>query len=100
MMLGQPALRQSAAQQPLPDGPKPQQIPDAPRPQGLPVGPVTPGRGTTVDSNGDASPASTSEENAVPSKLADSTAQKPDDGQQPELPAPGEGQKAFTLVVR
>ena len=54
MMLGQPATepaQQSAPpQQSLPDGPKPQAIPDAPTPQTLPT--VTPGRGTTPESNG------------------------------------------------
>jgi VWFA-related protein len=99
MMLGQPAKPQAqqSAQHPLPDGPKPQQIPDAPRPQSLPVGPVTPGRGTTPDSNGDVS--STSEENAVPSKLPETAAQKADDGQQPEIPLAGQGPD-FVLHVR
>jgi VWFA-related protein len=97
--LGQPALEQAqqsvAQQQQVPDGPKPQ-IPDAPKPQGLPVGAVTPGRGTTLDSNGDVS--STSQDAAVPNKLPESQAQKPDDEKQPEIPAAGEGPKAFTLV--
>jgi VWFA-related protein len=103
MMLGQPAQEQAQQsgpqqqpQQQIPDGPKPQ-IPDAPKPQQLPVGPVTPGRGTTLDSNGDSS---TSDENAVPQKLPETAAQKSEEGQQPELPAAGEGPKAFTLVVR
>jgi VWFA-related protein len=90
--LGQPALeraQQSATQQqPIPDGPKPQ-IPDAPRPQVLPAGPVTPGRGTTPDSNGDTS--STSQENAVPTKLPETAAQKIDDGKQPDMPPQGQG---------
>jgi VWFA-related protein len=96
--LGQRAQAQAqqnvAQQQQIPDGPKPQ-IPDAPRPQGL--GPVTPGRGTTPDSNGDTS--STSRENAVPGKLPDAATQKPDDGQQPEIPAAGQGPE-FILHVR
>jgi VWFA-related protein len=92
MMLGQPA-QQTAAQ----SGAAPQQgIPDAPRPQGLPVGPIAPGIGTTRDSNGD-TPAS--EAGAPPSSLPQSQAPKPDDGPPPEVPAPGEGVKAFTLVV-
>jgi VWFA-related protein len=90
--LGQPApeqAQQSAApQQQIPDGPKPQ-IPDAPKPQMLPGDVLTPGRGTTPDSNGDAS--STSQENAVPSKLPETAAQKADDGQQPDMPAAGQG---------
>jgi VWFA-related protein len=90
--LGQPApeqAQQSAApQQQIPDGPKPQ-IPDAPKPQMLPGDVLTPGRGTTPDSNGDTS--STSQENAVPSKLPETAAQKADDGQQPDMPAAGQG---------
>ena len=100
MMLGQPAPEQAQQsvpqQQQIPDGPKPQ-IPDAPSPQALPVGPVTPGRGTTPDSNG----SSTSDDSAAPNKLPDSTTQKAveeEQQQQPEIPAPGQGRKAFTLV--
>jgi VWFA-related protein len=90
MMLGQPGqeLAQQSAPQQLPDGPKPQAIPDAPRPQALPVGPVTPGKGATPDSNGSSS---TSDDTAVPSKLPETAAQKAEDGQQPELPAAGQG---------
>jgi VWFA-related protein len=99
--LGQPApeqAQQSAApQQQIPDGPKPQ-IPDAPRPQMLPDSPVTPGRGTAPDSNGNTS--STSQDNSVPNKLPETAAQKADDGQQPEVPAAGQGPQAFTLTVR
>jgi len=88
--LGQPAQEQAqqsaAQQQQIPDGPKPQ-IPDAPKPQGL--GPVTPGRGATPDSSGNTS--STSQDNSVPNKLPETTAPKPDDGQQPEVPAAGQG---------
>jgi VWFA-related protein len=101
MMLGQPAQEQAqqsaAPQQQIPDGPKPQ-IPDAPKPQLLPGDVLTPGRGTTPDSNGDTT--STSQDNSVPGKLPETAAQKADDGQQPEVPAAGEGPKAFTLVVR
>jgi VWFA-related protein len=100
-LLGQPAqelAQQSAAQQQqVPDGPKPQ-IPEAPRPQMLPPGPVTPGRGTTPDSNGNTS--STSQDNSVPNKLPETAAQKADDGQQPEVPPTGQGPQAFTLTVR
>ena len=91
MMLGQPAVgpaEQSApAQQQLPDGPKPQAIPDAPRPQPN-LGTVTPGKGTTPESNGESS---TSEDGAaVPSKLSDA-AQKAEEGAPPETVAPGQG---------
>jgi VWFA-related protein len=100
MMLGQPATelaQQSATpQQSLPDGPKPQAIPDAPRPQTLPA--ATPGRGTTPDSNGTAS--STSEDGAVPDKLPETAAQKAEQEKEPDVPAAGEGPKAFTLVVQ
>jgi VWFA-related protein len=98
--LGRPAQAQtqqsSPQQQPIPDGPKPQ-IPDAPKPQMLPDSPVVPGRGTTPDSNGDTS--STSQENAVPSKLPETAAQKADDGQQPDIPATGQGPE-YLLHVR
>ena len=99
--LGQPAEQQaqSAAQQQLPDGPKPQQIPDAPKPQVLPLDPVTPGRGANPDSNG--STTSTSQDGAtpVPSKLPQTAAQKAEDGQQPEIPLAGQGPD-FVLHVR
>jgi VWFA-related protein len=107
-LLGQPGLgqptpeqaQQSAAQQQqVPDGPKPQlpdvQIPDAPKPQGL--GSVTPGRGTTPDSNGN--PSSTSQDNTVPSKLPETAAQKADDGQQPDIPPAGQGPE-YLIHVR
>src|ERR1700747_500025 len=102
MLLGQPAQEQAqqsaAPKQQLPDGPKPQ-IPDAPKPQLLPDDVVVPGRGATPDSPGNTS--STSQYSSVPGKLRDSAAaQKPDDGQQPEVPAPGQGPEAFTLTVR
>jgi VWFA-related protein len=91
MMVGQPgqglAQQSATPQQSLPDGPKPQAIPDAPRPQALPVGPVTPGSGTTAEPTG----SSTSEEGAVPSKLAETAAQKTEDQKEPDLPASGEG---------
>ena len=82
MMAGQPGsglAQQSPAQQPtLPDGPKPQVLPNAPRLQ--PLGPVTPGKGTTADSNGD----STSQDGAaVPDKLGQAAAQK---DQEQEIP--------------
>ncbi len=99
MMLGQPATepaQQSAPQQQsLPDGPKPQTIPDAPTPQMLPQ--VTPGRGTTPESNG---ATSTSDDGAVANKLPETAAQKAEDEKQPDVPLAGEGPKAFTLMVQ
>jgi VWFA-related protein len=91
-LLGQPAqeqAQQSAAQQ--------QQIPDGPKPQILPPGPVTPGRGTTPDSSGNTS--STSQDNSVPNKLPETAAQKADDGQQPDIPAAGQGPE-YLIHVR
>jgi VWFA-related protein len=100
MMLGQPAQQlaqqSTPSQDKLPEGPKPQTIPDAPKPQGLPLGPVTPGRGTTPDSNGE----STSDELSAPSKLQDAAAQKADEEDKTEVPASGQGAKAFTLTVQ
>ncbi len=75
-----------------------QAIPDAPKPQSLPaVGPVAPGIGTTRDSNGDTSPADS--QTAPAGSLPESAAQKQEEGTPPEVPAAGEGVKAFTLVV-
>ncbi len=93
-MAGQPGWGlsgQSPAQQPtLPDGPKPQAIPDAPKPQTL--GPVVPGKGTTLQSNGESATggSSTSDDEAPPNKQAQSTAaQKPDDdGPPPDTSGP------------
>jgi len=95
MMLGQPA-QQTAAQS---AAPQQQAIPDAPKPQGLPA--VAPGIGTTRDSNGEPSAAQTpGQQNAPGTTLPATPAQKDDDdGKEPELPASGEGVKAFTLVV-
>jgi VWFA-related protein len=95
MMLGQPAqeqAQQSAQQQQIPDGPKPQ-IPDAPKPLALPTDTITPGRGTTPESNGDnpTSSTSSSDDSAVPNKLPQSTAPKADDGPPPDLPDAGQG---------
>jgi VWFA-related protein len=94
MLLGWPAQEQ-AQQQPsvppqkqLPDGPKPQTLPDGPKPQVLPVVPITPGRGATLDSTGDSS---TSQDEAAPSKLPETAAQKADDGKEPDLPPAGQG---------
>jgi len=92
MMLGQPGVgpaQQSApAQQQLPDGPKPQAIPDAPRPQ-TDLGSVTPGKGTTLESNGESS---TAEDGGVPNKLPQTATQKQEqEGPPPDSVAPGQG---------
>jgi VWFA-related protein len=96
MMLGQPA-QQTAGQSAAPQ----QAIPDAPKPQALPaVGPIAPGIGTTRDSNGDSSTNQNNGQATAPgATLPETPAQKADDGKEPDLPAAGEGVKAFTLVV-
>jgi VWFA-related protein len=93
MMLGQPVQQQAqqsaTPQHPIPDGPTPQTaIPDAPKPQELPVGAVTPGKGSTVDTN---PTSSTSDDSSVPTKLPETAAQKADDGKEPDLPEAGQG---------
>jgi VWFA-related protein len=97
MMVGQPGLAPAQPgappQQQLPDGPKPQAIPDAPKPQPLQVGPITPGKGTTLESNG---ASSTSEADTQSAKQA---SQKEEEGPPPEVATGGEGPKAFTLRV-
>jgi VWFA-related protein len=74
-----------------------QQIPDAPRPQvGLPtVNTLKPGLGTTPTSNGDQPPAGQDQPPAQNQPPAPSAAPKPDD-----QPAPEVGTDAFKLVVR
>jgi len=76
-----------------------QSIPDAPRPQvSLPAAnSVKPGMGTTPDSNSDSTAASPDDN--VPSKLSSSSQTKPTEAQ-PEVPASGEGPKAFTIIVQ
>lgn len=77
-----------------------QSIPDAPKPQAIPpITNVAPGIGTTSTSNGDTSNSSTlPAQNADAPKLTDSKPQQhDDDGPAPEVTAPGEGIKAFTL---
>jgi VWFA-related protein len=94
MLLGQPAQQtsaQSTAQQQ-------QAIPDAPKPQALPVGAIKPGIGTTQDLNGDATQ-STSQDGTGSVRPA-SQAPKTDAEPQAEIPAEGQGAKAFTLVVQ
>ncbi len=89
MMLGQ--QNQQAAQQAIPDAPRPQvTLPAADS--------VRPGMGTTSDSNGDVTP---SEDDKVPSSLPSSsqTQTKPIE-QEPEVPASGQGPAAFTLRVQ
>jgi VWFA-related protein len=98
MMLGQSQASQDAAPQ---STAQQQAIPDAPKPQSLPLGTIAPGKGSTLDSNGDAS--SPAEQSApgtsLPSSQAPAQAVHDDDGAAPEVPAAGEGVKAFTLVV-
>jgi VWFA-related protein len=84
----------------LPETPQ-QAIPDSPRPQVIFPGAATiaPGSGTTPESNGDAAvdpDQTTAPGTSLPSS---SSNQKADDGPPPELPAVGDGAKAFTLVV-
>jgi len=77
-----------------------QTIPDAPKPQPLPpITNVTPGIGTTPTSTGDASTSNApAGPNADAPKLTNSKpVQHDDDGPAPDLPAPGQGQKVFTL---
>jgi VWFA-related protein len=93
MMLGQPGVgpaEQSApAQQQLPDGPKPQAIPDAPRPLAN-LGQVTPGRGTTSDSNAEGT--APEDGAAVPNKLSQAQKQQEEQEQPPpDNVAPGQG---------
>lgn len=99
MMVGQPGLApaqpSAPQQQQLPDGPKPQAIPDAPKPQPLQVGPITPGKGTTLESNGTSS---TSETDTATGKQQ--TSQKEEEGPPPEVVTGGEGPKSFTLHVQ
>ncbi len=93
MMLG-PQTQQTAQQQAIPDGPRPQvTLPTA--------GAVSPGMGTTPDSNGDTT-TTTPDDNKVPNSLPTSppAQERLDDGPLPEIPAPGEGPKNFTLIVR
>jgi len=98
MLLGQPAVgpaEQTPAQQQLPDGPKPQTIPDAPRPQ-TNLGPVTPGKGTTPESNGESS--TSGDGAAVPSKLTDAQ-QKADEGPPPDA-VPAGGAPEYVIRAR
>jgi VWFA-related protein len=84
MLLAQQAVSQ---QQPIPDAPKPQALPD--------LGNIAPGKGTTLTSNGDSTPA---DQNAPSSQLPSQPTTHPDDGPPPELPAAGQGAKVFTLA--
>jgi len=84
------AQHQGVAQQTIPDAPKPQQLPQ--------LGNIAPGIGTTSTSNGVPS-STTADPNADAPKLTDSKPQEhPDDGPPPDLPAPGQGVKAFTIA--
>jgi VWFA-related protein len=75
-----------------------QAIPDAPRPQAIPAGSITPGIGTSSTSNGDAPTPLTDPDAPQKSLPASVPQQHEDDGAAPDLPAAGEGVKAFTLV--
>ena len=85
-------LAEQAAQQAIPDAPKPQLVP------GLTI---TPGKGTTRDTNGDQAPGSDGERapgTSLPASPAPSQVPaRADDGEPPELPAAGEGAKTFTI---
>jgi VWFA-related protein len=84
-----PGQQSAPAQQQLPDGPKPQAIPDAPRPL-ADLGQVTPGKGATVDSNGESSTAE--DGTGVPNKLSQTAAQKQEqEVPPPDTVAPGQG---------
>src|ERR1700734_1649337 len=73
-----------------------QSIPDAPKPQALPsLGNVAPGKGTTLTSNGDTSPAG---QNPTQPQAPAQPETHPDDGPPPEVAAPGQGAKMFTLA--
>jgi VWFA-related protein len=85
MLLAQQAVSQ---QQSIPDAPKPQALPD--------LGNIAPGKGISLPSNGNPTPAAG--QNAPPSQLPTQPETHPDDGQQPELPAAGQGAKMFTLA--
>jgi VWFA-related protein len=96
--------QQQAASAPLPDAPQQtqQSIPDSPRPQTvLPgAGTFAPGSGTTPESNGDATPDAFQKQAPGTSLPASSSSnQKEDEGPPPEVPAPGDNGKAFTLVT-
>jgi VWFA-related protein len=95
----------------LPDAPQQQKqvipdVPDGPRPQPIlpDSGGITPGKGTTPDSNGEASSSTTihpDDQQVAPGTTLPSTppptAHPDDDGPPPELPASGEAPKVFTI---
>ena len=77
---------------------QPNSIPDAPKPQTIPdLGNVAPGIGTTSTSNGDGAAPSDSDAPHLtdPQKKVTPSV---DDGPAPDVTAPGEGIKAFTLA--
>ena len=97
MMLSQQQAPENVASQTT----APQQaIPDAPKPQSLPLGPIAPGKGTTLDSNGDASVPADPYAPTSPVAAPAPAQATPEDGfDSPDIPAAGEGAKAFTLNV-
>ena len=99
------AQNAAVAQQAVPDAPQAQSqaqpgtIPDAPKPQAIPdLNNVAPGIGTTSTSNGDNSaptdPSADAPHLTDPQKTVTPAV---DDGPAPDVTAPGEGIKAFTL---
>ncbi|MBB5056498.1 VWFA-related protein [Granulicella aggregans] len=99
LMLAQNA---GVAQQTAPDAPQPQSqpgtIPDAPKPQAIPgLNNVAPGIGTTSTSNGDG-PAPTDSDAPHLTDPQKKVTPSVDDGPAPDVTAPGEGIKAFTLA--
>nr|WP_184216107.1 VWA domain-containing protein [Granulicella aggregans] len=96
------AQNAGVAQQTAPDAPQPQSqpgtIPDAPKPQAIPgLNNVAPGIGTTSTSNGDG-PAPTDSDAPHLTDPQKKVTPSVDDGPAPDVTAPGEGIKAFTLA--
>lgn len=90
------SLSQVGGGQQSASAPQQESIPDAPKPQtSLPVNGITPGQGTPAQLPAAPSP---TDPNAPATSLPPAAQQThPDDGAPPELPAQGEGAKAFTL---
>ncbi len=90
-----------AVSQQAPAAPAPTQtIPDAPKPQAtLPnLNGVTPGKGTTLYSNGDTPANSQTDADAPPSSLAPAAPTvHSDDGEAPEIVPAGQGAKIFSM---
>jgi VWFA-related protein len=100
-----PQAQQTVAQDTTPQttaAAQQQAIPDAPRPQAQPfnANAVAPGKGTTVDDNGNGETSSSPDAEAPPSSLPQTAAEKAAQGPPPEIPAAGQGPEAFTLRVQ